>query len=498
MRFDSQPAAGQLARPVRTGAPGHDADVIVVGGGPAGAAAALRLAARGFRTVLIDRASFPRDKVCGDFVGPTALAELADLGVAQTPAFLATSKMADLALHVDGDQLTVMGIPQVGGLPGYGRVIPRLQLDGWILDAARHAGATVLDGHKVTAVQHAPDAVTVRGQSAAGQWQLRTRLLLGADGSNSMIARTLRGGVPPAQDRIVAVRAYFDDVGGPVGQGDVCFRSDSFPGYYWLFPAGGGSANLGVGMLVSTYPQSGRNLREMLQRLIAEDISLQYRLRGARMRGKVLGHPLTTYNPRLPIVGDRVMLLGDAAGLINPLNGEGIQYALHSARWAADIAADCLASDRLDAACLKGYQQRVHQGLRADMAFSRLVVQLFRNRNLNHLWLRALRTIASQAGTDPDYAHRVGCVLSGLTPADSTLGTGGAARIFGQALVSPPADAPWRRPGRRGQPARRTPDGTGSTARHAMTPGEFTDWAAGTGRALAEFATQLTCAKITR
>jgi hypothetical protein len=247
-------------------------------------------------------------------------------------------------------------------------------------------------------------------------------------------------------------------------------------------------------MLVSTYPRSSRNLREMLLRLIAEDASLRYRLRGARMRGKVLGHPLTTYNPRLPLIGDRMMLLGDAAGLINPLNGEGIQYALHSARWAADIAADCLASDRLDAACLEGYQQRVHQSLRTDMAFSRLVVQLFRNRNLNHVWLRALRTIASRAKTDPDYAHRVGCVLTGLTPAVSTLGTGTAARIFGQALIPSPAGASWHRLGRRGQPRHLTPDGIGNT----MTPGEFKDWTAGTGRALAEFTTQLTRATITR
>jgi hypothetical protein len=236
----------------------------------------------------------------------------------------------------------------------------------------------------------------------------------------------------------------------------------------------------------------------MLLRLIAEDASLRYRLQGARMRGKVLGHPLTTYNPRLPLTGDRVMLLGDAAGLINPLNGEGIQYALHSARWAADIAADCLASDRLDAASLEGYQQRVHQSLRTDMAFSRLVVQLFRNRNLNHLWLRALRTIATRARTDPDYAHRVGCVLTGLAPAVSTVGTGAAAKIFGQALVSPRAGASSHRPGRRGQSARLAPDGTGNTARYSMAPDEFLDWAAGAGRALAEFTTQLTRAKITR
>jgi menaquinone-9 beta-reductase len=491
MQFDGQPAADGLSQPVPTAAPGHDADAVVVGGGPAGAAAAARLAARGFRTVLIDRATFPRDKVCGDFVGPTALAELADLGVAQTEAFRATSKLADLALHVDGDQLPVMGIPQVDGLPGYGRVIPRRQLDAWILDAARRAGATVLEGRKVTEMQQAPGAITVRGDSAAGPWQLRTRLLLGADGSNSIIARTLRGGVPPRQDRIVAVRAYFDDVSGPDGQGAVCFTSDSFPGYYWLFPAGGGTANLGVGMLTSTYPASGRNLRELLLRLIAEDASLQYRLAGARMRGKVLGHPLTTYNPRLPLVGDRVMLLGDAAGLINPLNGEGIQYALHSARWAAGIAADCLASDQLDAASLEGYQQRVHQSLRTDMAFSRLVVQLFRNRSLNHVWLRALRTIAARAKTDPDYAYRVGCVLSGL-------GTGTAARIFGQAIVSPPAGASWHRLGRRGQSARLASAESGHAARYSMTPGEFMDWSAGTGRALAEFTTQLTRATITR
>src|ERR1700735_1595979 len=104
MEPDSQPDAGSPAQPARAGGPGHDCDVVVVGGGPAGAAAAARLAAGGFRTVLVDRASFPRDKVGGDFVGPMALTELADLGVARLEAFGATATMATLALHVDADR----------------------------------------------------------------------------------------------------------------------------------------------------------------------------------------------------------------------------------------------------------------------------------------------------------------------------------------------------------------------------------------------------------
>ena len=492
MRPDGQPAAG----PPRAGTPELDCEVLIVGGGPAGAAAAARLAARGFRTVLVDRASFPRDKVCGDFVGPMALAELADLGVTQTEEFGATSAMARMALHVDDDQPAVMSIPVVDGIPAYGRVIPRLRLDAWIVDAARRAGVTILDGRKAETVQRAPGAITVRGGGAAGPWQLRARLLLGADGSNSMVARTLHGGAPPSKDRILAVRAYFEDVEGPAGQGDVWFRGDTFPGYHWLFPAGGGLANLGVGMLASTYPKAGRNLREMLMRLIDEDPSVRRRLRGARMRGKVVGHPLTTYNPRLPLVGDRLMLLGDAAGLVNPLNGEGIQYALHSARWAADIAADCLASDRLDAAWLAGYQQRVQQSLRTDMALSRLIVQLIRNRDLNHVWLRALGSIAARARTDPDYAHHLGCVLTGLTGEVSAVGAGAAARIFGQALVSPLASASWHRLSGAARPARPAANGPGGAVGSLAAPDDFTHWAADTGRLLAEFSTALVRAKV--
>jgi geranylgeranyl reductase family protein len=472
----------------------HDCDAVVVGGGPAGSAAAARLAARGFTTVLVDRSVFPRDKACGDFVGPAALAELADLGVTGTEAFDATNRIGKCALYIDGGQVGALEIPEVDGLPGHGRVIPRRRLDAWVLDTARNAGATVFDGRKVTRVEQAPDAVTVQGESAAGSWQLRTRLVIGADGSSSMVARTLRGNGPAHQDRIMAVRAYFDEVGGPDDRVDICVSSDSLPGYSWLFPCGASQANVGVGMVMSTYPQTGHNLRELLLRLIAEDPLMRHRLQRARIRGRIVGWPLTTYNPQLPLVADRIMLVGDAAGLINPLNGEGIQYALHSARWAADVAADRLCSGQLDATSLAAYERRVHQQLGQDMAFSRLVIQLIRNRALNPVWLRTLRIIAARASIDADYAYRIGCVVTGLAPTTTTLGLSVATKTVLQAMGSPRARTATRRPEGATQAKHSAPTPTrskiGGTTKRTLTPRQLANWAAGVGRALTELTTQ--------
>ncbi len=419
-------------------APQVDADVIVVGAGPAGAAAASHLARHALSVLLIDRSAFPRDKVCGDFVGPVAVAELDALGIGRRRSFSDSNTIRRAAVHLDGRVLVERPLP-VGGDYTFGRVVPRLDLDAWIVDTAVREGARLVEDFHVASVRHGSDGV-VSVADSAGTRTLRARVVIGADGSNSTVARAVRGGSPPRGDRIVAVRAYYDGVAGPADRADLYFSGNSFPGYYWLFPTGADTANVGVGMALETVPPVREHLRDLLDDLVAHDGALRERLESAHRLGKVVGWPLTTYNPSLPIVADGVVLVGDAAGLINALNGEGIQYALLSARWAADAVAVALAAGDTSHAGFEPYAQRIERELGTDLNVARLVVRLISYRALNPVWLLALQVIAARAKIDPSYAQTTGGVLAGVVPAQAVLSPKVVIQTVSQALVTAGAD----------------------------------------------------------
>ncbi len=397
--------------------PSYGADVIIAGAGPAGAAAACHLARSGASVILLDRVTFPRDKVCGDFVGPSALVELDSLGVSPMDGYARTNIARRAALYINGEELISRPFPEIEGLPSYGRVIPRQALDQFIVDAARSAGARVMEGCSLAGFAAGRDAVAVEAATANGRFTLRCRLLIGADGSSSTVARLMRRSAPPRRDRFIASRAYFDNVEGPDDQLDLYFDGRCYPGFYWLFPTGNGEANVGLGLALETWP--GHNLTPalMLRRLMRDDAALAARLRNARLRGKIVGWPLMTYNHRLKIVSGRVMLIGDAASLINPLNGEGIQYALLSARWVAETLAPCLRDDDFSAPALAPFAARVESEMRYDMALARLIVQLVSNRTLAPVWIWASKIIAERARKDANYAHTVSGIFAGLLPA---------------------------------------------------------------------------------
>jgi geranylgeranyl reductase family protein len=395
----------------------RDCDVLISGGGPAGAAAAAHLAAAGISVVLADQQGFPRDKVCGDFVGPAALLELQSLGITNLLEYQRTNVIRNASLYLNGRRLITHPLPRINGMPSNGRVIPRKALDEWIINAARTAGATIIENTRVQDFETTAEGVTVVVKGEAGLRKMRARALIGADGSNSLIARRMRGHQVPDKDRIIAMRCYFE---GIVNAGDTCdlyFSDDTFPGYYWLFPTGPNSANVGIGMVRETLPQSDAHLRDLMLRRLSSDPALRARVGNAQLQGRIVGWPLTTYNSALDLVDDRVLLVGDAAGLINPLNGEGIQYAMLSGRWAAETLLTACLQDDFSRATLQCYSRRVECELRLDMALARMIVQMIRNRHLTPVWLRALQIIAARANADARYAEITGGVLAGLVPA---------------------------------------------------------------------------------
>ena len=415
----------------------YDADVLIAGGGPSGALCAYYLAKAGKKVIIIDAENFPRDKVCGDFVSPVGLTELMHIGISGFDEFEKTNKIACATVHLDGQAMINKNLPQMEGLPDYGRVIPRLILDNWIIAAAQKQGAQLITPCRLKQYTVENDCVKIECSIEDKDRVIYTRLLIGADGSNSIVARILNGKKPEPENKIIAVRAYFENINCVANQAELFFSSKSFPGYYWFFPTGATTANVGIGMMLENFPKSDINLTKLLMDMIDNDAAFKARIGAGRIINKVVGFPLSIYNPRAVLVKDRVLLTGDAAGLINSINGEGIQYALQSGRWAAECVINCLATDDLTAKSLSAFVTKVNYEIGYDMSISNIVMQFIRNRNLNPLWLCVLRIMIAQAEKDEKYASIAGGILAGMVPGSTALHWYFLRKSIARALIYP-------------------------------------------------------------
>src|SRR5574341_2046108 len=342
-------------------------DVAVIGAGPAGSTAAYYLARGGLRVALLDKFDFPRDKTCGDGLTPRALSVLGSMGVmpqVEQDAY----PCAALTIR-NSDEVTYrIELSGPNDPPRRILILPRFRLDDVLRQHAVRAGVEFIPHAKVedTAYENNHVHLWVEGSQT-----FESKLAVIATGANTGLLRKagLLKHLPPAN---LAARAYFENVEGLDDTIVLFFDGVEHPGYGWVFPTAPGAANIGCGVFFDSHTPQPTHLRHLIQC----HPYLQRILRNARQVGPIKGHPLRTDFSRSISGKDRILVTGEAIGLVNPITGEGIDYALESAQLAAEaILNGC--QDKLGSAAIqKNYRAALDRKFSFPFALGHLAQRL--------------------------------------------------------------------------------------------------------------------------
>ncbi len=379
-------------------------DVIVVGAGPAGSAAAISLARAGQRILLLDRAEFPRDKPCGDLIGARAMRLARGLGIAE--ADLAPYPRLDGAFLVaDGGDLDLAPRTRLGRTVlahSDARVIPRLVFDAALVRIAEQAGAEVrrVNVRGIGPWRDGERTVTGRSPGSSEDVTLRAKAVVMSGGYGCRLAPDLLTDSDSAPDapkgppRGIAMRGYFTGVTSPPGRIAFTLNEWVLPGYGWVFPLLGGGANVGVGTL--TEGGADEHLHALYDRFVSDPASPAAAwLRDAQPEGRPRTWPLDLGPRSRRLIADGLLVAGEAAALVGPLTGAGIAFALESGSHAGTVLARALAAGDVRTDALSAYPRRISR------------------RSLP--WLRA-EGIAQRWLTDPAHLRRMIRTVRPLPP----------------------------------------------------------------------------------
>lgn len=339
-------------------------DIVIIGAGPAGCSTSLFLAKQGIPHTIIDKASFPRDKICGDALSGKTVYVLNQLDPTIVPDF---NSQKDTFIESWGVKFVApngkaIDIPFKSDIskevlpPGF--ISKRIHFDYELFKRIDRNYAQVLDQSEVTEIIRTGTTFTIRYQTGDVFHQLTdVKLVIGAEGDRSLVAKKLANIQKENDHYCAGIRAYYKGVEGMHTQNfiELHFLPEMLPGYFWIFPLPNGMANVGAGMLSSEVSKRKVNLKKDMLNAIQNNPNIRDRFKNAQLEGSIKGWGLPLGSKKRPVSGDGFLLAGDAGSLIDPFTGEGIGNALYSGMMAADQVAKCIRENRYDAAFLKQY-----------------------------------------------------------------------------------------------------------------------------------------------
>lgn len=348
-----------------------DYDAIIVGGGPAGSTCALYAAQNNVNVLLLDKKAFPRDKICGDAISGKSVIYLRELGllpkVDQAPG---VKVFGVIFSSPNGKQTYIKFSPSYADRLSYGYVCRREVFDNILFQAAKER-VEVRERFTVDRILMEGDQVVgVAGREANGRRrEFTAKVVVGADGYQSVLLRQMKLYQIDPRHWVIATRAYYRGVKGLTDAIEIHFVKDVLPGYFWIFPLENGLANVGLGMLHGKIKKNGISLREA-HIAATRNPYFRERFANAELIGGIRGWNLPLGSKKRPVHGNGFLLIGDAAGLIDPFSGEGIGNAMASAKLAAEVLADVCPGHDFSAHTLQIYADRLWAMLWPELSVS--------------------------------------------------------------------------------------------------------------------------------
>jgi len=376
-------------------------DILVIGGGPAGATAAMFLAKLGVKSVLlIDKAKFPRDKICGDAQGRRASAIFKELGIYEEYAKLPGQGIYGITISSPSGAVVDLDVEdRKNPAPGF---CHRRQ----VLDNFFYENASKVTEHKVFTVSDVivEDGVMkgVKGTDENGKpAEIRAKLTLAADGAASVVAQKFGQNKNPSEHFCVATRQYYKGVTGMTDRIEIHMVKDLIPGYFWIFPMGNGEANIGLGMVSKDMQAKKVNLKEATLRAVKENPLFAPRFKNAAPLEDVKAWQLPFASHHRKCYGSGFLLLGDAASLIDPLSGEGYGNAMISGRYAAHVAVEALKLGDFSEKFLQKYDKLLWDEIGPDIKAS------YRLQTVAKMFPFLIDKLVEKAKKDEKFRHSI-------------------------------------------------------------------------------------------